>query len=103
MRQLLSIKQGDSDTLEETVEGLTSLAGYTAKMYIVNRAGVEVDTLDGEIVGLVITYQIVNESSKLYPVGTCEFETKIFDDSDHVYTPSSGGFVVEQTIENDPS
>jgi len=98
MSQLLKIHQGDSTTLTETVEGLTSLEGYTAKLYIA-----EVDTLDGDIDGLVITYQIVNESSKLYPVGSHEFETKIFDDLDHVHTPSSGGFVVEQAIENDPS
>ena len=103
MRQLLTIHQGDADTLCETITGLSSLSGYTAKMYIVDCAGTEVDTLDGTIVGLVITYQIVNESSKLYPVGSCEFETKIFDDLDHVHTPSIGVFVVEQAIENDPS
>ena len=100
MSQLLKIHQGDSTTLTETIEGLTSLEGYTAKLYIA-----ELDTLDGTIDGLVITYEIVNENSKLYPVGSYEFETKIFDDdeSDHVYTLSSGIFVVEQAIENDPS
>ena len=103
MRQLITIHQGDADTLTETVEGLTSLEGYTAKLYIVDSAGTEVDTLDGTIEELVITYEIVNESSKLYPVGSRDFETKIFDDLDHVHTPSIGVFVVEQAIEEDPS
>jgi len=97
MSQLLKIHQGDSDILTETIEGLTSLEGYTAKLYIA-----ELDTIDGTIDGLVITYEIVNESSKFYPVGSCEFETKIFDDLDHVHTPSSGEFVVEEAIEEDP-
>ena len=103
MSQLLSIKQGDSDTLCETITGLSSLTGYTAKMYIVDCAGTEVDTLDGTIDGLVITYQIVNESSKAYPIGSHEFETKIFDDIDHVYTPTEGKFIVDPVIEEDPS
>jgi len=98
MSQLLKIHQGDSDILTETVEGLTSLEGYTAKLYIA-----ELDTLDGTIDGLVITYEIVNESSKLYPLGSYDFETKIFDDSDHVYTPNEGEFVVLKAIEEDPS
>jgi len=92
MSQLLSIKQGDSDTLCETITGLSSL----------DCAGTEVDTLDGTIDGLVITYQIFNESSKAYPIGIHEFETKIFDDIDHVYTPTEGKFIVDPVIEEDP-
>jgi len=35
-------------------------------------------------------------------VGSHEFETKIFDDIDHVYTPTEGKFIVEEVIEEDP-
>ena len=99
---MISIKKGDSTTLTETITGLTSLAGYTAKMYIVNKAGAELDTLDGVITALIITYEIFNEASKLYPVGIYNFETKIWDASDHVNTPSEGKFIVKKAIEEDP-
>ena len=99
----INLKQGDSDTLTETITGLAALTGYTAKMYIVTSAGVAVDTITGTISGLTITYEILNEDSKVYPVGTHDFETKIFDSSDHVYTPSHGKFVVEPAKEEDPS
>jgi hypothetical protein len=103
MRQLIKINQGDSDVLTETITGIDSLAGFTAKMFIVDSAGVEMDTLTGTIAGLVITYEIHNEDSKLYAIGEHNFETKIFDANDHVYTPTSGKFVVEPAIEEDPS
>ena len=103
MRQLISIKQGDADTLTETITGLDSLAGFTAKLYIVDSAGVAVDTITGIITDLEIAYEILNEASKLYPIGIHNFETKIWDSSDHVYTPTTGKFVVESVIEKDPS
>lgn len=100
---MISIKKGDSTILTETITGLSSLAGYTAKMYIVNDAEAELDTLDGVIAALTITYEIFNEASKLYPVGIYNFETKIWDASDHVYTASEGKFIVKKSIEDDPS
>lgn len=103
MRQLVKINQGDSDTLSEIITGIDSLAGFTAKMFIKDSAGTEIDTLTGTIEGLVITYEIVNENSKLYPIGIHEFETKIFDDNDQVFTPTKGKFVVEEVIEEDPT
>jgi hypothetical protein len=45
----------------------------------------------------------VNETTKLFPLGTHLFETKVFDASDHVYTPSQGYFVVEEANVTDPS
>ena len=99
----ITIRQGDADTFTETVTGLDSLSGYSAKMYIYDKGGTELDTIDGSIEELEITYDLVNESSKAYPVGTYKFETKVWDDSDHVYTPSKGSFVVEPALENDPS
>jgi len=98
----ISIFRGDSDTFTETITNLTSLSGYTAKMYIYNEAGTELDSIDGSIDGLDITYELVNESSKAYAVGVYYYETKIWDDSDHVYTPSSGMFIVKATQEEDP-
>lgn len=102
MSQTISIKQGDSFTAEETITGISSLAGYTAKLYIKTTEGTEVDTIIGTIVGLVVTYEAHNEDTKLYPVGGHEFETKVFDVNDHVFTPSEGAFIVEKALVNDP-
>jgi hypothetical protein len=99
----IKIKQGDATTITETITGLTSLTGYTAKLYFYTNAKVAIGTITGTISGLVITYQLVNEVTKVYPLGQHNFETKIYDSSDHVYTPSQGKFMVESTIENDPS
>jgi len=103
MAQVITLVQGDADTLTETITGLTSLGGYSGKMYIKTSAGVALDTLSGVVNGLTVTYSIVNESSKLYPIGEYDFETKLFDASDHVYTPSKGKFIVLTTMEEDPS
>ena len=100
--QTLRIFQGDATTITETITGLDSLDGYSAKLYIITKADVEIDIIEGAIEDLVITYEIVNEDSKVYPVGIHEFETKIFDDLDHVYTPSFGKFLVDITTEEDP-
>ena len=99
----IRIKQGDAVTLTETITGLTSLAGYTAKLYIVDSDGNEVITKTGSIDTLTITYQIVNEDTKGEDVKTYYFESKSFDTSDHVYTTSSGKFIIDEAIENDPS
>ncbi|HUX57860.1 MAG TPA: hypothetical protein VMV77_12855 [Bacteroidales bacterium] len=101
-RQTITIYKGDADTFTETITNLDSLSGYTAKMYIYNGAGTELDAIDGSIDELEITYDLVNESSKAYAVGVYYYETKIWDSSDHVYTPSSGMFIVKATQEEDP-
>lgn len=99
----IKIKQGDATTITETITGITSLTGYSAKLYIYTNAKVAIGTITGTISGLVITYQLVNELTKVYPLGQHNFETKIWDSSDHVYTPSQGKFIIEKTIQNDPS
>ena len=99
----INIKQGDSTTITEVISGLSSLSGYTAKLYIYTRAGVEVDVITGSPSGLSITYAIVNEDSKAYPAGLHDFETKLFDANDHVYTPTCGVFNVEKALKSDPS
>jgi hypothetical protein len=96
------IRCGDSDTLTETISNITSLSGYTAKMYIYNGTTLYA-TLTGTIADLVVTYDIVNEVSKLWDAGAYNFETKVYDASDHVYTPSYGCFVVETAYNKDPS
>ena len=103
VQQTLTIKQGDSTTFTEAITGIDSLAGFTAKMYIKTSAGVEVDTITGAYDVLTITYEIVNNDSKLYPVENHHFETKIFDGNDIVATPSEGLFIVEKALVNDPS
>jgi len=98
----ITIRQGDSDTLTETITGLSSLSGYTAKLYIYSGRK-QLAKISGIISGLTIAYSIVNESSKLWATGDYTYETKIFDSSDHVYTPSSGQFIISETINKDPS
>ena len=98
----LSLYVGDSDTLTETVTGLVSLAGYSAKMYIKKTDGTFIDTFIGSINSLTITYTINNNDSITYPVGVHKFETKLVDASDHVYTPCSGVFEVKTVLIKNP-
>jgi hypothetical protein len=98
----IHIFQGDATIATETITGMVTLAGYTGKLYITTNTGAAIDTITGTVAGLTVAYAIVNEDSKLYPVGTHRFETKLFDAADHVYTPSQGLFVVERAIEEDP-
>ena len=100
----IEILQGDSTTLTEAITGLSSLSGFTAKLYIKTTAGVAVDTITGTINTLTVTYNIYNNSSKGYALGTHNFETKIFNSTyDLVYTPSSGIFTVIPSLTPDPS
>ena len=103
MSQLIKIKKGDADTITETITGLSSLTGYSAKLYVYSLAGTLIDTFTGTISGLTVTYQILNEDTKTYTLGTYVFESKIWDSSDHVYTPSWGTFIVEKATVTDPS
>jgi len=103
IRQNLAIKQGDSITIEETVEEMTSLAGYAARMFIKTTAKTDLLEKSGTIAELVITYELLNEETKLLPVGHHLFETKIFDAEDHVFTLSIGSFIVEESLETDPT
>jgi len=103
--ETINIKQGDADTITDTVTGLASLSGYTAKIYIYqdNTAKTAVGTITGSVSDLVVTYAIVNETSKAFAVGNHLYETKIFDSSDHVYTTNKGQFNVLETVNEDPS
>lgn len=101
--QTIRINQGDTTTIQETIEGLTSLSGYNATLLIHSKAGTEIDSVAGTIEALTITYTITNEESKGYPVGIHDFETKIVDDTDYVFTPSKGKFIVDSVLENDPT
>jgi hypothetical protein len=101
--QFLTIKRGDADTFTEVITNLSSLSGYSAKMYIYDDDETEVESITGTINGLTVTYDLNNETSKALAAGTYRFETKLWDASDHVYTPSYGVFVVEESYENDPA
>jgi hypothetical protein len=103
MRQLLSIKQGDSDIFTDTISGLTSLSGYTGKMYIYNAAGVLSLTLTGVMDGLKMVYEILNEQTKVMPLGLYPFEAKTYDSADHVYTTTTGILIIDPAKNNDPS
>lgn len=99
----ITIYQGDADTLTETIEGLTTASGYTAKLYLKTLGGKAIDTITGSISGLTITYQLVNDNTKIYPTGRHNLESKIFDTNDRVYTTSRREFVVLTPLNNDPS
>jgi hypothetical protein len=99
----IKIYCGDADTLTETITGLDTLTGYTAKLYLKTLGGVAIDTITGTISGLTVIYEIVNENSKAYPIGRHNLETKLFDASDHVYTTSKREFVVMSVLTNDPT
>lgn len=103
--QNLNLIQGDSITLIDTISGLDSLIGYFAVMIIAEQDGTSIDTIDGSIDtgDLTATYNILNEDSKLYPIGKHKYEMKIYDTSDHVYTTTGGYFTVKEPLENDPS
>lgn len=103
--EVITLKKGDADTFTETVAGLTTLAGYSARMVIYKADGTNIATVTGTVnaTGLTATYDLVNETTKLFPLGTHGFETKVFDASDHVYTPSQGYFVVEEANVSDPT
>jgi hypothetical protein len=103
--EVITLKKGDAYTFTETVSGLASLAGYSARMVIFQADGTSIATVTGTVnaTGLTATYDLVNETTKLFPLGTHGFETKVFDASDHVYTPSQGYFVVEEANVSDPT
>lgn len=100
---VLILKQGDSDTFTDTITGLSSLTGYTGKMYIYDSTGTLKYTLTGTISGLTMVYNIVNEQSKLLTPGSYYFEAKIFDASDHVYTTTEGTLLIQSAKNTDPS
>lgn len=102
-KQTLYIPKGDADTLTEVITGISSLSGYTAKMYIYDVAGTLKTTITGSISTLTVTYNITNETTKAYDVGSYYFETKIFDSSDHVYTQSDGLLIIQPAKQSDPS
>lgn len=99
---MLELFKGDADTLTETITGLSSLSGYSAKIYFYLN-GTLVDTFTGTINSLTITYDIKNEDTKTYTCGLYDYETKIWDSSDHVYTPSKGKIRIKQPLVTDPS
>lgn len=100
---IITIFQGDALIAVETVTGLPSLNGYTAKLYIYDDAGTSIDTLTGGISGLDINWEAFNDDTKTYPVGIHIFESKIFNSGDLVFTLKKGIFEVKETIEEDPA
>ena len=101
--QIIRLKQGDAHTVTETITGIDSLSGYSAKLYVKDEHGAEVLTKAGSIASLVITYSLLNDDTKDITKGEYYFETKIWNASDNVFTPSEGRFIVEEVLEEDPS
>lgn len=101
--QYLTIKQGDASTFTETISGISSTSGYSGKMYIFDEDGTLQTTITGTVGTLEVVYDITNEVTKALTPGTYEFETKLFDSNDHVYSQSNGIFEIRSTNEEDPS
>jgi hypothetical protein len=98
------INQGDNYQFTETITGLTSLSGYTAKMYIFTRGGADVDEVSGTIDGLKIYYVFLHSRTKDYTAGKHEFETKLYDTANSLQkTPSEGQFVINKVHKVDPT
>lgn len=93
MEQFITIKAGDAATITETITGLKSLSGYTAKLYIRDHEKVLIEK-EAVIIGMVATYEIMHDDTKELVPGTYDFETKIYDGDDHVYSQSYGIFEV---------
>lgn len=102
---IIRIYQGDSMTITQNITGLTDLTGYNAKLYIQTTAGVDVGNVSGivDTDEFMVTYNILNENSKGWDVGSYLYETKIWDSSDHVYTLNNGRMIVLKSLENDPA
>lgn len=101
---MIRIPKGDADTLTETVTGLSSLSGYTAKLYLYDNSGTLKLTETGTIATLTISYDITNEDTKSLAVGKYFIETKIFDAADHVYTlQRKKPLIIDYVYNSDPS
>jgi len=101
--KILTVRQGNSDTFTDVVSGLTSLSGYTAKMYVYNIAGTLLLTLTGSISTLTITYQLTKVASKALAVASHYYESIVFDSNNHVYTSTWGPLVITTAKNNNPS
>ena len=99
----LKTNKGDSVCFSEVITGLDTLSGYEAKLYIYEKDGTAYATVDGSIDTLTITYSMLNEVTKLHVVGVYNFETKIWNSSDYVYTPSKGRLSITSVLNADPS
>ena len=98
----LSIHQSRKLSFTETVTGLDSLAGYTAKCYFVESDGTAIATVTGVISSLVITFTVTADTMDDYPTGVQNFEVILFDGTNE-YTIDTGHLRVKATLEGDPS
>jgi hypothetical protein len=101
--QFISIKQGDASTFTEAITGISSTTGYSAKMYVYDADNTAILTISGTVGTLSVVYEIINENTKSLTAGTYNYETKLFDSSDHVYSQGRGIFEIRETHEEDPS
>ena len=98
----LSIHQSRKLVFTETVTGLDSLSGYTAKCYFVESDGTAILTVTGSVSSLVITFTVTADQMDDFTVGVHNFEVIIFDGTNE-YTIDEGHLRVKATVENDPT
>lgn len=101
--QFISIKQGDASIFTEAITGISSTTGYSAKMYVYDADNTAILTITGTVGTLSVVYEITNEDTKALTAGTYNYETKLFDSTDHVYSQGRGIFEIRETHEDDPS
>lgn len=99
----LRISQGDHFIFEEEITGTDSLEGYTARLYIATKQGTLIGSVNGTINGLIATFTGLRNVTRSYRTGTHKFETKYWDSSNHLTTLSSGPFIIDPVIENNPN
>jgi hypothetical protein len=99
----LKIRQGESLKFTETITGLDSLAGYTAKAYAYDENYSIIATMTGSIAALVITYEASATVTKLLNPRKYDIETKLYDGSGHVYTPSRTVLIIGKPGKTDPT
>jgi len=98
--QTIRINKGDTTVIQEAIEGLESLDGFDATLYVFDRAGREILSVDGEKEGALVTYSLSYELTKELPVGFHDFETKLTS-VEKVFTPSRGKFIIDRVLKID--
>ena len=98
--QTIRTNKGDTTVIQEDVEGLESLDDFDAILYVFDRAGREILSVDGEKEGALVTYSLNHKLTKELPVGFHDFETKLTS-AEKVFTPSRGKFIVDRVLKID--
>ena len=93
----INVYQGNSKQASITVEGLDSLDGYTAKLYIEDQDGTEQFEVTGTISGLDITYETTAVQNQLTAGKRYKFESYIYHTNGKLHTLDEGTWFIKST------